>query len=227
MGTVDLSFFIKSGAFVFVMALLLAACSQPEMIEPPAVAGDVQSSPPSPPIEQDTASQLAQLAADTCRQQREGAETLDLGNKAATSSDIVGFFKSQDCPEILMRQVKKKTGLVVSPKKLSMQIHFEFNSARLTPAGKEALLPVAEALASDELRNRRFVIEGHTDAKGKSAYNLLLSKRRAQSVKHYLVKQFDLDPAHFQAVGKGSSELINASEPYAAENRRVVIALPR
>lgn len=219
------SLFIKRIGSVFFMATIISACSQPERVESAVATGNVQSSP-SDSTKQDGSLQLARKPPDACRENRnEGSTTLDLGDKTPDSSDIVGFFKGQDCPKMLTRQIKKKTDLTSSPKKLSMQINFEFNSSRLSPSGKQALQPVALALASEELRNKRFVIEGHTDAKGKSAYNLALSKRRALTVKRYLVNQFALDPARFQAVDKGSTELLNSAEPYAAENRRVVMAL--
>ncbi len=221
------SLFIRRVGSVFFMATIISACSQPERVES-AVATDNMQSSPSDSAKQDSSLRLAQKQPDACRRNRnEDSTTLDLGDKTPDSSDIVGFFKGQDCPKMLTRQIKKKTDLTSSPKKLSMQINFEFNSSRLTPSGKQALQPVALALASEELRNRRFVIEGHTDAKGKSAYNLALSKRRALTVKRYLVNQFALDPARFQTVGKGSTELFNSAEPNASENRRVVIALPQ
>jgi len=226
MGTINLSLLTKRINCLFFIALSLAGCSQPATVESSNVANNVQSSP-SYRDEQNNPTQLAQLQTDVCQPRTESSKTLDLGNNTATASDITSFFKSQDCPEILTRQVKKKTDLISTPKKLSMQINFEFNSARLTPTGKKALQPVGQALASSDLSNKRFVIEGHTDAKGLASYNLLLSKRRAQTVKNYLVNQFALDPARLRAVGKGSSELLNSAEPYAAENRRVVIALPR
>lgn len=211
----------------FVIPLLITACSQPEIGGSSLVSANHQLKP-SYQNEQNDNLRLARLETGNCRQRsEEAAKILDLGDQAANASDIVGFFKSPDCPEPLTRQIKKKTDLTSSPKKLSMQINFEFNSSRLTPAGRRALQPVAEALASNELRNMHFVIEGHTDAKGKASYNLSLSKRRAQTVKQYLVTKFAMEPSHLSTVGKGSSELLNAAAPYASENRRVVIALPR
>lgn len=223
----NISLFANRVIATFVIPLVITACAQ-HKISGSSVAADTNQLNPTNRIEQNDKRRLAQNNIDNCRQPgMEDAKTIDMGNRSANASDIVGFFKSADCPETLTRQIKKKTDLTSSPKKLSMQINFEFNSARLTPAGKQALQPVAEALASNELRNKRFIIEGHTDAKGKASYNLSLSKRRAQTVKQYLVNKFAMDPSRLTAVGKGSSELLNSAAPYAPENRRVVIALPR
>ena len=211
----------------FVISLGISAFSLHKISEASVIWVNNQIKP-SNQVEQNANLHLAQNQTDNCQQSgAEDAKTLDLGDKAASASDIVGFFKSSDCTGPLTRQIKKKTELTSSPKKLSMQINFEFNSARLTPAGRRALQPVGEALAANELRNKRFIIEGHTDAKGKASYNLTLSKRRAQAVKQYLVNNFAMDPSHLVAVGKGSSELLNSAAPDAPENRRVVIALPQ
>ena len=225
---INISLFASRVAAVFVISLVITAAYSQDKISGTSVVADNIQLKPYNQIEQNAILYLARSQTGNCRQRgAEDANTLDLGDQAANASDIVGFFKSSDCPEPLTRQIKKKTDLTSSPKKLSMQINFEFNSARLTPAGKQALQPVAEALASNELRDKRFVIEGHTDAKGKASYNLTLSKRRAQTVKQYFVTKFAIDPSHLMTVGKGSSELLDSAAPYAPENRRVVIALPR
>jgi outer membrane protein OmpA-like peptidoglycan-associated protein len=223
----NISLYVSRVTAAFVISLVITACSQ-HKISGSSVVADNNQLKLSNQIEQNDTLRLARSQTDNCRQRgSEEAKILNLGDQAANASDIVGFFKSSDCPEPLTRQIKKKTELTSSPKKLSMQINFEFNSARLTPAGKQTLQPVAEALASNELGNKRFVIEGHTDAKGKASYNLSLSKRRAQAVKQYLVNKFAIDPSRLATVGKGSSELLNSAAPYAPENRRVVIALPQ
>ena len=70
---------------------------------------------------------------------------------------------------------------------------------------------------------KAFLIEGHTDKKGTRAYNDELSKRRAEAVKEYLVRETGVSPDRLQTVGKGFSEPANPKNPYAAENRRVVV----
>jgi outer membrane protein OmpA-like peptidoglycan-associated protein len=227
MSIINLSLFTNRIITAFVIQLVMTACTQ-HKISGTSVAADNNQLKPSNQIEQNDNLRLAQNQTGNCQKRSaENAKILDLGDQAAKTSDIVGFFSSSDCPEPLTRQIKKKTDLTSTTKKLSMQINFELNSARLTPAGRRALQPVGEALAANELRNKRFIIEGHTDAKGKASYNLTLSKRRAQAVKQYLVNNFAMDPSHLVAVGKGSSELLNSAAPDAPENRRVVIALPQ
>jgi outer membrane protein OmpA-like peptidoglycan-associated protein len=76
------------------------------------------------------------------------------------------------------------------------------------------------AMLSPELRSSRFVIEGHTDARGVQALNQRLSQERAEEVRLYLVA-LGVSPARLKAVGKGAAEPANPLDPLADENRRV------
>jgi Outer membrane protein and related peptidoglycan-associated (lipo)proteins len=66
-------------------------------------------------------------------------------------------------------------------------------------------------------------IVGHTDADGKDADNLILSKRRAESVKANLVKNFGIDASRLETDGKGASQPVdnNTTPEGKANNRRV------
>lgn len=105
---------------------------------------------------------------------------------------------------------------------LSLSIQFDFDSSRIRPESMAPLSNLAAALASDALLRSRFVIEGHTDAKGNGDYNRKLSDARAKAVKDLLVSK-GIAPERLDAVGKGSSEPVNPQTPLAAENRRVKI----
>ena len=105
---------------------------------------------------------------------------------------------------------------------LSLLIQFDFNSAKVKPESQQALSNLAQALQSKELADSKFAVEGHTDAKGRADYNLKLSQQRADAVRAFLANNGVVD-ARLQAVGKGSTELANATDPLAAENRRVRI----
>jgi OmpA-OmpF porin, OOP family len=102
-------------------------------------------------------------------------------------------------------------------------IQFAFGSAQLTPESSATLRNLGDALNHQLADQKSFLIEGHTDRKGTRAYNDELSKGRAEAVKDYLVHETGVSPDRLQAVGKGYSEPANPKNPYAAENRRVVV----
>lgn len=99
-------------------------------------------------------------------------------------------------------------------------VHFEFDSAALTAEAEDRLDSVINALKSAE--EIEVKIAGHTDSIGSAAYNLKLSKERAESVKEYLVNH-GIDPDRLTTVGYGETRPIapNTTEEGRAKNRRV------
>lgn len=109
------------------------------------------------------------------------------------------------------------------PGRASILVTFVTDSAELTSRAKSALDVLAGAMKSERLASSRFTIEGHADPRGNDEHNLRLSQARAEAVRTYLTSQHGLAPDRVEAVGKGSSALMNPSEPAAPENRRVTI----
>ena len=105
---------------------------------------------------------------------------------------------------------------------IDLALQFEFDSDRLSPQDRATLNELALAMRSPELAGRRFLIEGHTDNKGSPAYNLRLSRQRAQAVRALLVVQ-RVAPDRLFAEGKGAAEPVDPARPDAPENRRVRI----
>jgi outer membrane protein OmpA-like peptidoglycan-associated protein len=103
---------------------------------------------------------------------------------------------------------------------LAIAIPFSFDSARLAQTANPVLDNVAEGIKLLGA-GTPVLIEGHTDASGQSAYNLRLSKQRAQSVKRYLVAQHGISPRSLRTLGKGEHEPLSGMTPTARENRRV------
>jgi outer membrane protein OmpA-like peptidoglycan-associated protein len=102
-------------------------------------------------------------------------------------------------------------------------IQFEFGSAKLKPESIETLRNLGNAFNQGLRDEKLFLIEGHTDAVGSHAYNLALSRLRAQAVKDFLVNEMAVEASRLEVVGKGSAELANPRSPSASENRRVVV----
>ena len=139
-----------------------------------------------------------------------------------SAADMVEQLKTQPPHTRSLRNLTIESSAPEAKPSLSLLIQFDFNSARVKPESQQALSNLAQALQSKELAVAKFAVEGHTDAKGRADYNLKLSQQRADAVRAFLASNGVVD-ARLQAVGKGATELANAADPQAAENRRVRI----
>jgi outer membrane protein OmpA-like peptidoglycan-associated protein len=115
------------------------------------------------------------------------------------------------------------TGPQAQESSVNLIVNFEFNSAQLSNDGMISLDALGRALSDPALRNDRFRIAGHTDAVGSDSYNQRLSEARATAVRTYLGQHHRLDPANFDVVGYGKTQLYNPNDPEAAINRRVQV----
>ena len=105
---------------------------------------------------------------------------------------------------------------------VNLNIPFENNSSALMPRASAQLRQLDLALASSALARDRFIVAGHTDAKGSSRYNKLLSLRRAQAVKQFLVAN-GIKSARLETIGYGSEHPLAPDRPEDPSNRRVEI----
>lgn len=105
---------------------------------------------------------------------------------------------------------------------IDLALQFEFDSDRLSARDRATVQELALAMRSPELQGRRFLIQGHTDNQGNPAYNLRLSRLRAQAVHAMLVAQ-NVAPERLRAEGKGAEEPADPAHPDAPQNRRVRI----
>lgn len=99
---------------------------------------------------------------------------------------------------------------------------FKIGSAELPDLLRKQLEVFAEVLKARKGSGKVVQIEGHADASGSVEFNNVLSLRRAEAVKNHLVA-LGADPSMLTTAGAGANELKNASNPMAAENRRVEI----
>ncbi len=109
------------------------------------------------------------------------------------------------------------------PGKANLLITFATGSTELSPETVRTLEVVAKALQSDRLAGFVFRVEGHADPRGTPEYNMKLSESRAQAVVAYLTDKLGVLPERLLAVGKGSTEPIDAEHPESMQNRRVTI----
>jgi outer membrane protein OmpA-like peptidoglycan-associated protein len=105
---------------------------------------------------------------------------------------------------------------------VNLNVPFDSNSSALTPQASAQLAQLEIALSSATLSKDRFIVAGHTDARGSASYNKQLSQRRAEAVKGYLVSK-GIDANRLDAVGYGSEHPLAPDRPEDPSNRRVEI----
>jgi len=106
---------------------------------------------------------------------------------------------------------------------VNIRIAFDTNSTQVDAIPKSSVQTIMEYLVKHP--EDTLVITGHTDSVGSDAFNLELSRRRAQSVKQYLVEQYAIDEHRLIILGAGESRPIadNDTPEGQAQNRRVTI----
>ncbi len=135
---------------------------------------------------------------------------IDLNDKCP---NLAGAPGNNGCPEVA-QEVKKSLDTIFT------NLIFASNSSYIDRTSYDDLDELAKIMAED--MNLKLSIEGHTDNRGKAEYNLMLSSKRAQSVKDYLVKR-GIDPLRIKATGYGITKPIASNETAAGriKNRRV------
>lgn len=107
--------------------------------------------------------------------------------------------------------------------KINLTIEFEYNSDRPTPAGMQQLGALGDALRDPGLKTFRFMLAGHTDARGSDVYNQTLSERRALAVQRFLAGSAQIEQSRLSTVGFGRTRLLKDVSPEDGRNRRVEV----
>jgi outer membrane protein OmpA-like peptidoglycan-associated protein len=104
-------------------------------------------------------------------------------------------------------------------------ILFDFNSERLKKESFPQLDEIGKALSTLVKQKMRFIIEGHTDSIGGDDFNQILSEKRADTVKEYLVKHYRISQDSLRVMGFGKTRPVdtNSTEEGRQNNRRVEV----
>ncbi|HEV8324633.1 MAG TPA: OmpA family protein [Myxococcota bacterium] len=129
--------------------------------------------------------------------------------------DYDGDEDTDGCPDLYKLVVVTKDRIEIKEK-----IFFAFNKATILKKSFALLDDVSRVLVDNP--GMKIRIEGHTDSRGKDAYNKKLSDARAKSVRAYLVKK-GIAEDRMTAIGYGEEVPIdtNLTDEGRANNRRV------
>ncbi len=92
---------------------------------------------------------------------------------------------------------------------LSADVLFDFDKFNIKPEVNVALEKVALIIAKK--RKGNVIITGHTDSKGSDGYNQVLSQRRADSVRDWLMQKGAVSGDVLLTLGMGESEPVAAN----------------
>ena len=132
------------------------------------------------------------------------------------------------CPPPAPAPVVEEAAVVKEEVIVIRDVHFQFDSAKLTPADKDVLNTIATRL-KQESSSAQLTVTGHTDSVGSDAYNQKLSDRRAHSVVEYLISQGVPRSSFVTVTGAGESQPVadNKTADGRALNRRTEIKINR
>jgi OOP family OmpA-OmpF porin len=124
-----------------------------------------------------------------------------------------GYKDADGCPDEVPDEVARFTGTIEG-------ITFDNDRDTIRKSSKKSLDAAVKVLT--EHTEIRIEISGHTDIKGDRDHNLDLSRRRAESVKKYLVDH-GIDETRITTIGHGPDKPVdtNDTEKGRANNRRI------
>ncbi len=100
-------------------------------------------------------------------------------------------------------------------------VFFKFDSSKINEGGEDAVTEIANEMKKE---GGEFFVDGHTDKRGSEAYNEILSRKRAQSVKDALVKEgIPAESLEVRGLGEMFPLCEQTTEECYQKNRRVEI----
>ncbi|MGV3709434.1 MAG: OmpA family protein [Gemmatimonas sp.] len=165
------------------------------------------------------------------RTARMGADSAIRGDLSRTQGDLDKVKTDLEALRGELNTLRTDFGAKISAMEgqitFAFPVHFEFDNSTVRPADQAALDKFA-TVAQKYYPGAQITIEGFADPAGSQAYNLRLSKNRAESVKEYIVAK-GVDGTNMKTIGYGSARQVRknaAGSAVGAElNRRVTFVI--
>ena len=140
------------------------------------------------------------------------------GDELATAEGMNDFVRKVFLEKVVAAAPAK-------PVSFNLYVKFDFDKDTIRPEEEDNIDEIGSFLAMHP--EITVTLEGHTCNMGPEKYNLGLSKRRAESVKRYLVGKFNIEPDRLTTVGYGYSRPLESNDTKAGRqaNRRVMATI--
>ncbi len=151
-----------------------------------------------------------------------GMEDVEYGEPRMFGAQLRYHFGGESEPEAAPAAYVPPPVVAPAPAPRSYLVFFDFNKSDLTPQATEIVDTAAKNAGPAKVT--QLTVTGHTDTVGSDAYNMRLSRRRAESVAAQLEKD-GIASSEIEIVAKGKRDLLvptgdGVREP---QNRRVQI----
>jgi len=173
--------------------------------------------------DQPTEAQIFEALKPTVKTRAFGGGSASDDGKAIEDRRFIQRLRTRSPRGLAPEERDKAAEIAKERPSIDLEVTFDYDSAIIDPQAAPVLAALGKALSRKEFKGVVCLVNGHTDGKGGAEYNQDLSERRAEAVKRFLVEKLGLASENLVPIGYGKTQLKNAADPFAGENRRVQI----